>query len=65
MIKAREYYSDVYWEEDDEVYFLCEHCGHNFQSGDLLLKVPDKIDYDEKEILEHCPMCKKRIYKLD
>lgn len=65
MIKAREYYSDVYWEEDDDVYFSCEYCGYNFQSGDLLLKIPNKLDYDEEEVSEHCPMCKKRIYKLD
>jgi len=58
MIKAREYYSDVYTEDDDKNIIKCEHCNCEFESGDMLLKIPNRDDYNEDEITEHCPKCK-------
>lgn len=64
MVKAREYFSDVYTEDDDKDMFKCEHCNCEFKSGDLLLGIPDKEDYDEDEMAEHCPVCKKELHWL-
>jgi len=58
FVKARDYYSDVYFEEDDKVIIKCEHCGKDFISGDLLLKIPDDEEYTDDDLTEHCPYCK-------
>ena len=58
MIKAREYYSDVFIEEDDKQLIRCNWCEKEFKIGDLLLKInSDDNDYNEEDITEHCPYC--------
>ncbi len=57
MIKLREYYSDVYDEEDENKKCQCNNCHNVFKAGDMLLEIPDKEVYDADEITEHCPFC--------
>jgi hypothetical protein len=56
MIKIKEYYSDVYNEEEDyEV--SCPHCNRVFLTGEVFLYIPEDSDCPEEETQERCPHC--------
>jgi uncharacterized OB-fold protein len=56
MIKAKEYYSNVYSEKDNKE-VKCNSCGRVYMAGDMLLNIPNDEEYDEKDITEYCPNC--------
>lgn len=65
MIKAKEYYSDVFVEEDDLEMIQCNWCEEQFKSGDLLLDVSYEDKNGNVDITEYCPKCKKSGYLMD
>jgi len=60
FVKDRDYYSDVYFPEDDDVVIKCDKCNKEFISGDMLLKIPENEEYTDDDLTEHCPYCKSK-----
>ena len=58
MVKAKEYYGDVFEKGDNTTIVECRSCNKTFPIGDMLLDIPDEAEYDEDDIVERCPYCK-------
>ena len=61
MITIEMYYSDVVFPEDLEEKTTCKYCKGIFRTVDTLLEIPENDDYDEDDIIEHCPLCNHMI----